>query len=127
MEMRRKSYVLRYAIDEFRVGLDAVDRREAKPFQRRQFREQTTRETAKGPVAAEVGAKTREVHPCKHDLALARGDEFSRLSDDLQRLRRARRAAPERNDAKCAAMIAAVLDGEESARRPLAGADRSLR
>ena len=70
--------------------------------------------------------QTCEVNARQHDLALACNNELSRLNEDLIRRRRTRGAATEGNDAKCAAMIAAVLDREKPARRAFAGADRPL-
>ena len=61
-------------------------------------------------VARQVRAVGGDVDAGQHDLAATAFDEPPDLRDHLASRHRARWTAPERNDAECAAMVAAVLD-----------------
>ena len=96
-------------LDQPRVGLDLVDRREPQPRQVRHAGEDRGDEVAEPRRALEVGAPARQVDAGQHHLVEAAVDQPRDLRDHGRRRHAARVAAAVGDDAEGAAVVAAGL------------------
>src|SRR5207245_1228210 len=88
--------------------------------------EQPARHLTEARRARQIGAIGGQIDTGQHDLAVAGRDETARLIGEETHRHRSARAAREGDDAKGAAMVAALLDLEKGAALALEAVDRPL-
>ena len=90
MQMRAKPRVVRQSGEKIVVDFDAIDGRQAQPFELGKFAQQQAHEAAERPAVAKIDAIAREIDASEHDLLLAARNERARLGEGFARRRRAR-------------------------------------
>ncbi len=110
MQMRHQPLLVRDRGEQRRIRLDRVDRGEPEPRQLGDELEHRAHQSAERHLAGQVLAIGGDVHARQHDLGIALLHKQAHLRHHFARRHRARRSAPERDDAEGATMIAPVLD-----------------
>src|SRR5215472_13982553 len=123
MQMRHQPRVAGERIEEVADGLDRVDRRESQPRELRHVFQNLLHQCAELGRAREIPAIAGEIDAGENDLAIAARAEPAHLRDRLAHGYRARIAAAIGNDAKGAAVVAAILHLHEGARAALEAVD----
>ena len=128
MKMRHQSRLVGDHLKQIRFSLDAIDRREPQPGEQWRRLQDRFDEFPEVWRAGEIPAVGGKIDAGQHDLFGTFVEAgFDRRESRVDR-HRARCAAPIRNNAECAAMIAAVLHREKGAGAALdAGAGRQSR
>lgn len=101
---------LGHRIHQRRIGLDGINRRQAQAGQVRHMAQDGLHQRSQPHAAGQIGTVGGEVHPGQHYLAMPCRDDALDLFHRLAHRHRPRIAAPEGDDAKRTAMVAAVLD-----------------
>ena len=97
------------------VDLDRIDRRQTQSRQLGDVAENGVDQPAEARLPGQVGPIRRDVDAGQHDLGVTRFDQRPHLIDEDAHRHGAGIAAPERDDAERAAVVAAVLDLDEGA------------
>ena len=114
MQMRHQPRLIGKRIEQIVIGFDRIDRRQPQPRQLGHVAQDALDQRAQARLA-QVSAIAGDIDAGEHDLAIAARDQPPRLRDHFVHRQRARIAAPERDDAEGAAMVAAVLHLQEGA------------
>ena len=109
MQMRHQPGLVAERVPEIAVDLARIERRKPQTRQLGKNGEQLPDHPAEARSAGQVGAVSGHVDAGQHDLAIAGGEERTRLGDDLLERHRAARPARIGDYAKGAAMVAALL------------------
>src|SRR6266478_2729603 len=121
--MRHQPRVAGERIEEVAVGLDRIDRRESQPREFRRMFQNLLHQRAELGRARAIPAVAGEIDAGENDLAIAARAQPAHLRDRLAHGYRARIAATKGNDAKGAAVVAAILHLHEGARAALEAVD----
>ena len=112
-------------VEQRGIGLDAVERGQPQARQVRHVTQDRAHKFAKSQIAKsrvaeglviEIASPRGQIDTRKYDVAMSRFDQRTRGGHRIRQRQRARHAAPERDDAEGAAVVAAVLHGEERTR-----------
>ena len=109
VQMRHQPRLCRDRLDETRVGLDQIDRRQPQTRQVRNTGQYTRHQVAEARRAAQIGAPTRQVDAGQHHLVQPTVAQPRHLRHDGRGRYAARIAAAVGDDAEGATVVAAVL------------------
>src|SRR6185436_15280003 len=115
MEVRHQPFLFRDDPQQDWVGLDGIDRRQSQPLQFGDMLEDFLHQRAQRWPGGQVAAIGGKVHPGQHNLRKALLHQTPRFLDHSAHRHAAAVAAAEGDDAKGAAVIAAILHLEEGA------------
>ncbi len=127
MEMRHEARLLAHQTPEIVVDLHRIERGEAQPLERRHQYQQPAHELPQARPPRQIGAEAGDVDAGQHDLAMAERHQRARLLDDVADRHRAVVAAPLRDDAEGAAVVAALLHLDDGAGAAVDGVDELRR
>ena len=119
MQVRHQPRLVAQCVEQIVVGLHRVDRRQPQPRQLGNLPQNALDQRAQPRRAGKIRAVVGDIDAGEHQLTMAVRDQAARLRHAVVDRQRARIAAPERNDAERAAMVAAVLHLQEGARMAL--------
>ena len=124
MQMRHQPLLLGDEPPQLGIDLDRIERGEAQPFELGHRGEQSADHLTEAWRPWQIGAIGGQIDPGQHDLAIAGGDKPARLFGDGAH--RYRSAGPARvgDDAKGAAVVAALLDLQKGAGSALEAVDQ---
>ena len=124
MQMRHEPRLVGERIEQVLIGLDRIDRRDAQAFELRNVLQDLPHQRPEPRAARQVRPIARDVDTGQHHLAVAVLGELAYLRDHVAHRDRARVPAAIGNDAKGAAVIAAVLNLDECPRVPFDAVDQ---
>ncbi|MCY1171291.1 hypothetical protein D9M73_113960 [compost metagenome] len=113
--MRHHPLFLRQQREQTVIDLDPVERRQPQPLQRGHMVQNAFDQLAERRRTGQIGAITGEIDPGQHHFAVTSLDQCGDAIDRGPGRDRAAVAAPLRDDAEGAAMVAAILNFDKGA------------